>query len=404
MLRSPLQPLLRPLLRLPTDAAVGGSANTSGLILIAAGQSNATRRTPKVTTTYPATLYTFSGGNETVDRSDGLSITTPMPGSTFASKLAFSEFGVNSESLAPGYASVASRYGEIITHTPARAGFYYRDMMNGQGSWSDLTTAIRRGAEILRADGFTNIDVVIIWDHGEADASDGPTTTEYVEVLQDLVTNAIRSARLALGRPTYVPLIIGAQPMVTAGAGYRAMQNAHLVAAQTVTNYYLAGPRYVYPDEGDATHITGLGHRLFAEYIAARVADIAAGNPLPTYITSASRSGAVITANYHTISGNLVIDTTAVTQTTTDVPASKNGFEWYTGGVTAVNVSNVAVNGTTATITLASDPGASGELRYAQLAFPKKARGNIRDSGTRTALHDGSTLYNWAVHQTVAVS
>lgn len=415
LLRSPL----RPLLRSPMEAGWG---SRRGLLLIAAGQSNATRRAPKVSTSYPDKLVTFTGANEPVDRGDGLSVFFAMPGSYYADTQAFTEFSADSESLAPGFAHVDTRYRAIVTHTTALGGHHYREMMTGQGAWANLSMALRKGKELINA---PKVEIVVMWDEGEADSdTTGPgsvaegatiTAAEWVEVLQDFATELYRTARLSVGSPTIEPTIIAYQPCIVGGDGYRAVQNGHVTAAAAVAGYNLAGPRYAYPYETDGVHITGEGKRLAGEYLAHRVEDVRNGSALPVYITSATRSGAVITANYNTISGDLVIDTTKVPETTTSFPSSKYGFEWFTGGVTQVAVSDVTVSGKVATITLASDPGASGELRYAQMTWPggaqsvttstsKLARGNIRDGGARTALYDGSTLCNWACHQTVFVA
>jgi hypothetical protein len=388
------------------------------LLLLVAGQSNATRRASKVTTSYRSQFYTFNGVNEAVDRVDGQAVQTALPGSYFESLVAFSDFGINSESVAPGYAAVDT-HDTVLTFAPAVGARDYRTLKyGGEGPWEGLIQALQQGKALLTEGDATSIDYVLLWDHGEADAdltgsagAEGPITqAEYLAVLQDLVTQYTFCASRALLDVAFTPIVWGTAPCIVSTDAYRNVQNAHLQAAQTVSGYNLVGPKYAYAHESDGTHITGAGKRLFAEYIAKRVAQ----GGLPVHITSATRSAAVITLNYDTITGNLVIDTTAVPATNTAFPNSLHGFECLVGG-TPQTINDVSVSGTQVTITLSADPGAPVLVRYAQQTWPgasqtvsginsKLARGNIRDSGSHTALQDGSTLYNWACHQYITTS
>lgn len=401
-------------------------SGSTGAVLVSYGQSNAARRSPQVTFSYSSSLKCFNSvGNEPIDRTDGFATTYPLAGSWFDTVASFSEFGKNGESYAPGFAS-QSNFGQIITFTGAIGSMHYRNLMTGQGPWTNITMAFRRANSILKAQGIQYISYAMIWDHGEADAdllspsstAEGPITVQqYVDVLSDLVLNAGKTLSAAINKPNSMPTILGVAPCHAGNdtTGFRNVQDAHLTAAKTISGYYLVGPKYAYPHETDGVHITGAGKRLFAEYIALRYQDILNGYSLPVYMTSATRVGAVITVTYNTISGDLVIDTTNVPETTTAYPLSKNGFEFWQGGIggTQIAVSSVSVSGKTATITLASTPVGAGELRYAQMPWPggtasvtgitsRLARGNIRDSGLRAA-KDGTSLYNWACHQTISV-
>lgn len=385
---------------------------TKALLLLFHGQSNATRREPKVSTTYPSNLKTFAGFGQASDRTDGGSVTNPIPNTGFETTAAFSEFGNDAEGLASGFAAVASSdYQEILTATPAIGARRYRDLMKGEGPYANLLRSFSYGKSFL-LNSSDQIETLITWDQGEAEAVDTITQQQYVDVLTDLVYRFSKDYKFAQHDHANTNLkIMGVQICITAGEGWRNVQNAHLEKAIEGTGYYLAGPRYAYEYETDGTHITGLGKRLFAEYLAHRHQQIKSGSALPVYIVSAVRVGAVITLSYNTIIGNLVIDTTNVPETTTAFPDSKYGFECFVSSV-GVSISTVTVSGTEAEITLSSDPAAQVEVRYAQMTWPgglqsvsgtssKLARGNIRDSGEYTALHDASSLHNWACHQTI---
>lgn len=400
----------------------------TGAVFVSYGQSNAARRSPQVTFSYAPSLKCFNVvGNEPVDRTDGFATTYPLPGSWFDSVGPFSEFGKGGESYAPGFAAQSS-FNQVVAFTGAIGSMHYRQLMTGQGPWTNIGMAYRKANALLASQGISSASNILVWDHGEADAdllppagigTEGPITVQqYVDVLSDLVLNAGKTLSAALNKPGSVPVILGVAPCHAGDdtTGFRHVQDAHLTAAKTISGYYLVGPKYAYPHETDGVHITGAGKRLFAEYMALRFQDILNGYPLPVYMSSATRVGAVITVTYNTISGDLNIDTMNVPDTTTAYPLSKNGFEFWQGGIggTQIAVSSVSVSGKTATITLASAPSGAGELRYAQMPWPggtqvvsgvnsKIARGNIRDSGVRAA-KDGTSLYNWACHQTIAVA
>lgn len=395
---------------------------TNGLLLLLHGQSNATRRAPKVTANYPPNLKTFTGFGQASDRTDGSSITSPIPNTGFESTALFSEFGEDAEGLAAGFANVSSEsYQEIITATPAIGARHYRELMKGTGAYSNLIRSFDYGKKFLLQSA-DQMETLIIWDHGESDADTSPpggggtettiTKQQYLDILSDLVSAFTKDYTFSLNTPSPNNLIImGVQICVTAGEGWRNVQNAHLEKAIENNGYYLAGPRYAYEYESDGTHITGYGKRLFSEYLAHRYQQVMTGNHLPVYIMSATRSGVYITLTYHTIEGNVVIDQAAVPETTTSFPNSKLGFECFVAG-SSVGITSVSAAGNIVTIRLDTDPGAQVEVRYAQMTWPggsqsvtgsasKLARGNIRDSGEYAALHDASKLHNWACHQTI---
>lgn len=397
------------------------------MLLMVGGQSNAARRASQVTTSYDPRLKCFVGGNETTDRTDGQSVTNPFPTGWFNSLVPFTEFGKGWESLAPGIAVATPQTTEtIITLTPAIGARHFRELMPGTGSWANMHNGLRLGKKLALDGGATGITNVLIIDHGEADADniqpggsagDGTiSVSDYQSILEQWTQYARRNVKLAQADPAADILVLGTQPCIVNGDGWRNMQNGHIAAALGASGYCLAGPRYAFLYDTDGVHIISAGKRLYAEYLGHRLQDIIAGNELPVLITSANRSGAVITLDYNTISGDLVIDTTAVPETTTSYPNSLYGFECFKVSDNSVlSISSITVLGTTLTLTLSADPGEAVRVRYAQQTWPggnqavtgvnsKLNRGNIRDSGGHTAVYDGSVLRNWACHQSVEVA
>ena len=392
--------------------------STDAVLLLLFGQSNSKRREGNVTTSYPAGLRMFTGGAQASDRVDGRPESNPMAGSWFASTAPFSEAGNDGESWAPGYMSGAGA-NDVLALSVGLGGRHFRELRNGTSPWSNLAQALQVGPEVSVAAGTAAPDIVAIWDQGEADGDTSApgggtsealiTQAEYVEVLDELLDSYRMTYRLARQEPTATPDIWITQIVQNTTVGHSAVRDAQLEAATTTSGLNLIGPKYAYLTDGTAIHLLGSGHRLYAEYAAMRVAE--GGDPV--YATSAARAGAVITLAYNTISGDLVIDETAVPETTTSFPQSVNGFEAFVAGV-QVGIASVTVSGTAVTITLDVAPLGPAEIRYAQMLTPTGnvtvtgvnsmvARGNLRDSGTRTAA-DSSTLYNWACHQTITTA
>ncbi len=418
--RLPSTLAIEALLTLPArveDLETALPTSVPALLLMSFGQSNATRWTPRMTFAYPPNLLTFSGATESVDRTDGLNpIGNTLGGAVYSATAPYTEFGQNKEGYAAGF-SIATpiEYGAILTHTPAVGGYQYRLLMSGKEAWTNLSNALRLGRKHLLASGYRKIDTLVLWDHGEADGTAGVTQAEYVDVLKDLTSNIFATSRMMLQSPAATPTLMGVQPCTNTSIGARNVKNAHLEASRTIGGYHLAGPRYAFEYETDGTHIKATGKRRFAEYLALRHQDIVSGEAmLPVHAVTATRAGAVITATFSTISGDLVIDTGNVPNTAAAYPGSLYGIEYYYAD-TQVPVSSVTVAGKVMTITLASPPADAGELRIAQMASPagtmavsgpnsKLVRSCIRDSGSRLAKYDNAPLYNWACHQTIATN
>lgn len=391
------------------------------------GQSNAAARTTAATTAFDTRLRRFALGLETTDRLDGQSVTNPFPTGWFASLVAYDELSKDRESLHPGMAATTPDANVIIALTPAIGARHWRELGPGTGSWANRYNGFRYAKRYAEAAGATEIRYRTTIDHGEADsdniapggsATDTPAITaeQYKVILEAWATESKRDLRLATVNPDAELPVMGFQPCIVAGDGWRNMQNGHVLAALGTSGYILGGPRYAYAYDSDGVHVQGTGKRLYAEYTGYRWQDVDNGLLLPVLITSASRSGAVCTLEYNTIEGDLVIDTTNVPETTTSYPNSLYGFECFKVSDSSVlAISSISVSGTTLTLTLSTDPGEAVRIRYAQQTWPggnqsvtgsssKLNRGNIRDSGARPAVFNSSTHYNWACHQSVEVA
>ena len=191
------------------------------------------------------------------------------------------------------------------------------------------------------------------------------------------------------------------------GAPYKILSEFEANPTKTI----LVCPKYFLTHDADEVHLdNGAQYAWLAEYYAkAFFQHVVQGSQwYPLYPTSIVRVGATITVSFAGRVGNLVLDTTAVSD------PGNYGFEWSQTGGTARTISSVALGGsnTQVIITLSGDPGSPSaqRLRYAYTGTAGNSagpttgpRGCLRDSDTAASLL-GNTLYNWCVHFDKAVS
>lgn len=203
---------------------------------------------------------------------------------------------------------------------------------------------------------------------------------------------------------------------------------AHQISAWTLNNTSIAGnPVFVQLDRAVSeparflcsgvnyiyTHLDGIhsdadGKRAAGEIlgraIGRRIAD-SVTHPM-LYISSAARSGNVITLTYAGAEGALVFDSSV------DDPGDR-GFVFSQTGGTLPSISSVAISGSTVVVTLSGTPdGTDQTITYAgnTTASGNGAgggttgpRGQLRDSSNAVGA-DSSARYKWAQHQRITVS
>lgn len=174
-------------------------------------------------------------------------------------------------------------------------------------------------------------------------------------------------------------------------------------ARDNPTKIYLCTPKYMLHHWTDGIHLTNASARwlgaMQGRCVDRVVRQGSAWRPLvPGRIT---RSGAVVTLEYHVPAGVLVLDTANVS-----MPVAGNyGFEWYEESGSGTTISSVALTGAnTVAITLSGTPtGTNQRIRYAYTgvrynrAGPTTGpRGNLRDTETATSI-DGDPLWDWGI-------
>jgi len=198
-------------------------------------------------------------------------------------------------------------------------------------------------------------------------------------------------------------------------AGYaatRAIMQAQSVVAEENASIYCHGPTYQWLHE-DGVHTDSRENLLRGEDFGRCGRAILRGESWThCYIESASVTGLDVVAHIRVPVGNLVTDTTQVTD-----PGSF-GFEVFDATDAALTINTVSLGPTVGgycdvTITVAS--GVPSYLRYAMQELGNRAgpgtdvinkagaRGNLRDSDTALALYDSTPLYNWLCPKEVAL-
>lgn len=260
--------------------------------------------------------------------------------------------------------------------------FYQRGM-------DQVTGAKARAA----TDGKTHVVRAVTSIHGESDAAAGSTT--YQADITQWQSDYETDVKAITGQTLSIPMLHSQNSQGAQWTTPLAMLAAHVANPGKVvlvcSKYHMA--------LSDGTHMTTAGYRHLGEYYAKAyrriIFDGLPWEPLrPKTIT---RVGAVITIVFYVPKPPIVIDTTLVAL------APGWGFKWSTNGAgTATEgpaVTAVAVTAAdTLQVTLASDPGAAGKLRYAywDQIVADGPRGNLRDSDT-TASRFGFDLSNWCV-------
>jgi len=386
------------------------------------GQSLALAEAGQVTTQPTTGVFTLSGGSEVIGFPDYLN--SPQLAQTvgnFADLKPFAE-PAGKEGWGSGTGAQWMRepdVEQVIYFAPGLPGANWSNIRPGSGWWTNAEYGLRRAAELAHAQGLA-VEFDLWLTMGEADADnhdpgnnpgEAPATADEIVDIIGQARDAYWRACAAIPNAPRKPML-WVTPMLTqlplvGGAGPRQVQNGQVLAAATLGGVdLLPSPcQFVAGYLGDLVHLGGAGKRLYAEAATLMKRDRrAGGNRRALRMLKASRAGATVTL---TFSEPIAIDTTTIAETTA-FPEQNKGFQWWSGSA-FIAVTNVAVAGSTATLTLASNPGGAGEVRMSQqqastvgnpaVAMP---RSNIRAVTPLGSSIDGTTLHNFAVPQGIA--
>lgn len=305
---------------------------------------------------------------------------------------------------------LASRmaYADIIAADAGRGGFAIDGLKEGYaGGAGPYALLVDQFATYETLNGGKPLKSVLCWLQGESDANIAPITTpannriNYKTDLADIISDyGTDTGQASLHVVSYQ---LASHTMRAPGYNYN-IALALGEMGEERDDFSLATPMYFFDYvAGDGVHPTSEGFRLCGAYFGKAIDHYFRTGlkfePLkPLMIT---RSGAVITVKFKVPIGNLVVDTSVVSD------PGNYGFEVFDSvGGGLLTISNVYVYGDTAVITLASTPSNPVEVGYAlgstlngQPAGPLTgARGCLRDEDeTRAYFNSAIRLRNYCV-------
>lgn len=386
--------------------ALNSAVNQNKAVLIVAyGQSNARGRFPKVSSSYPNTFTFVGGSRKGDDTASQANIQNPVKGEDMYSLVAFSEFGRNEETICPGFAeqSLLGNVSRVYAYTAAVGSMHWRELRPDTALWSTFVQSLQQFKILANADGYTDLDYVIYWDQGEAEADDiapgnNPTDTpitqaQFVTLLEDVHTNMSAVIDEVSGNTnqkwTMLLAPLNNAGVLNDGSTSQDVQNAQLEFSLKTDNAYLIGGKSQMVFESDTVHLTGASVRYMGEQAGEVYTEVSAGNLwTPLYITSATRVGTAVTAN---CSLPVAIDAD-ILDTAPYATGTKLGAEFFSDGI-QVPISTLTVTGSTINITLTSTPvGSNNVLKIAQQIQANNNAATVNQ--TRTSLRSASRMFS----------
>jgi len=291
----------------------------------------------------------------------------------------------------------------------------YSGLAKGTNPYNNSVNVISR--LLSSAPGYSDSETIvtpaILCVHGESDMSNASYDSNIRQWQSDYETDI----KALTGQTGTIPMFCWQPSCWTAAAN---VNLATGISPYKILSEFEANPTkiipvgagYFMPHDADGVHRdTGTEYAWMGEYTAkAFYQHVVQGIQwYPLYPTSIVRVGATITVSFAGRVGNLVLDTTNVSD------PGNYGFEWSQTGGTARTISSVALGGsnTQVIITLIGDPGSPSaqRLRYAYTGTAGNSggpttgpRGCLRDSDPEIGTTTGRNLYNWCLHFDKAVS
>ncbi len=267
--------------------------------------------------------------------------------------------------------------------------------------------AIKR---LAAAEGKTYGVGAIIITHGETD-SGSPT---YGNDLYKLWSDYNQDIRAITGQTQSIPLFVSQQHAYPSNSGTSAgTLQQWRVGLDHPGDIICTGPKYQYPYYSDGVHLVASGYQQLGEKLGEIYYEkvVLGKDWQPLQPTNVSKSGRVITVNFHVPVAPLVWDTTlpAPNQSTLTEWRNGKGFEVSTASG-RITISSVEISGNAVKITCASDLPSSGvKVGYANnTGGTKRTNGTVRwgllkDSDTFKGSTTGIAQPNYCVAFEMAV-
>jgi hypothetical protein len=246
----------------------------------------------------------------------------------------------------------------------------------------------------------------IVWIQGETDANTAPAT--YTTAMLALQSNLDADIKATTGQSGNV-LLVCAQTASWTSANLTRTDVPTVcltLALQYPDRFVCTGAMYQYPFP-TGLHLSNYGQRMHGEQIGRAIARKAAGTTQPMlYCAIASLSGSTVTATMAGGEGNLVLDTSFVSD------PGNYGIAFLQDSGNTVTISSITVSGSnTVTITLSAPPtGANQRIEFARTGISGANGGPT--TGPRCCLRDtvgalrsdGTPMHKYACIQTVLLS
>lgn len=407
-------------------ALAAGIGRRRAIFFLSDGQSNSNAQGPLYSTEQVDGLVTFNGGQQPDVFADYLNSTVLMQNLPNFGSLVDHKETAAKEGWGTGVAVQLRQIAgvdKVLYFSAGALGLAYTALSEGTSKFNDKMLALISGVKLLRAQGYALDDIVPVhqWAQGEAEASAlGTLADEYITAAQEttalrnLAASVNRAWSIAFGRPTVVSIFLWPiqATKLHAVAGPN-VQEGQLTASNTVPGIImLTNPCQFTADmNADLVHFGGYGKRLMAEAHGLIMRKVLSGEAWkPLQIVTATRAGAVTTANFNK---TIAIDTTTFAEVSAvSFPKQKYGFQVFDTGAggAELTISSVTVLAKAATITTSTVPVGPVKLRLSQhqigAGTPSAvlARSNIRAVTPIGVSSDGVTIQDVAVPQGITVA
>jgi len=313
----------------------------------------------------------------------------------------------------PALGSSAALLGTAL----GQSGAGYEYLKKGTVYYDNALKAVRRGRLLSALAGLDHRVPFFVNLHGEADRS--AYKADYLAYLNEWQADFQTDLRAILLNDVFVlPMLLS---QMSGWTYYNDIARSEVPLAQlqaaldSPAKFLCVGPRYHLPYYGSGPHLTRDGQRKHGEEFARAARALLSsfdtnGNPNGAYsplrVVSGTRSGTTVTLATAGKSGNLVRDSTLVTN-----PGSY-GITYRDGSGNPIAVSSVTVadaSAGTISFTIASAVAGVAEIAMRGVAGAAPGptagpRACFRDSSTEVSDVDGQPLYKWICHGEVTVS
>ena len=374
------------------------------LHVVSSGQSLSMGATATATTLQPPTanrLLTLQDGARLTNQDDTLTSVMVAPFKPLVTKTTELP-AVQLSAQLNRIRGIPSNAG-LLTSCHGRGGYSIAALSKGTLPYTNSITAVTAAkAEATRL-GMGYRVPFVDWIQGESDSN--RATGVYLAALLQLQTDYDTDIRAIGGQPEVVPLLldqISNWTMYGVASSFVPLEQLQ-AALSYPTRFYCAGPKYWLQTNTDGIHLTAENSmRLGAMHARAAQAIIDGASWKPTHVVSGSRSGAVVTLQFHTPSGPLTIDTVNVSD-----PGNLGIRYVDDSGVATIQSVRLLGNNTVAVTLSAVPTGANPYIGIADVGTVGAAGGPV--TGPRACLRDsspdldayGRPLYNWACHQRI---